>query len=154
MNKTGTMIIVLIVASIAGAFGKSLVNEMFFQNSKNSAIKECVGKYGQSEEDCRKMVESAEQDLRISRVQTGEQREDSIREANRKAFMSGCTAQNQTESYCQCGWEKIIDKYTYEGFNDLKSKVDDVGLEGLDSDPKLKSFVGFMTEEIPKLCRK
>lgn len=148
------MIIVLVVASIAGVFGKSLVNEIFFQDGKESALEECVGKYGQSEEDCQKMLESAEQDLRNSQTQTGEQKEESVREANRKAFMSGCTAQNQTEAYCQCGWEKIIEKYSYEGFNELKSKLDETGTEGLTSDPELKSFASFMTVEIPKLCQK
>ena len=151
MKKTGIMIIVMVV-SVAGVLGKMFVNELYLQDSRKKAMEKCTSEYGQSEEDCQRLLDSTEQDLRNSQNQTGEKREESAREANRKAFIAGCSAQGQTEAYCQCGWERIIDKYTYDGFNEVKMKIADIGVEEMNNDPDLRQFSHFMTEEIPKLC--
>jgi len=143
--------VVIFSALIAGTIGKVLTKEFLFQNEINNAIKECVS-LGQNEEVCKKIGQYDAQNLKNARNQTTEEREKTIRDGNKNAFITACAQQGTTTKYCECGYQKVIDKYGYDKYEELKSNLGRLGKEGLQSDPELKALSEYMTIEVPNVC--
>jgi hypothetical protein len=72
-------------------------------------------------------------------------------------YIAGCTAQGASEEQCECGFNKVIEKYDYSGFNEIiKETVKDTNSSDTIANAqsqKVKDFIDFMKTEVAESCK-
>ncbi len=154
MKKTISLILIILIASVAGTIGKELFKDVGRDTSSEQLIKKCVENMNKSADECKEMISQSEEIMRkeLEKVgdQTQEERDETIKVAERKAFIAGCSQQpNMNEGFCGCAFDKIIEKYGYEEYDRIEKDVIDSGLEGTE---RAKGFANFFKNEVPLMC--
>lgn len=66
----------------------------------------------------------------------------------KKAFIVGCLKNGGNEPYCECSYNTLIEKYTYEGYREMGRVI---SKNGIDS-PEAATYKPVLLKEIPEKC--
>lgn len=73
--------------------------------------------------------------------------------STKKNYIAGCTAQGASKEQCECGFNKVIDKYGYSGLNEIVKEMSSSDGSATTESQKLKEFTDFMKSDVTEACK-